>query len=159
MHKSRHPRNYLSCRGDFSLGFPKLQSIFLLLFQTFADWLLTRSAPYDSPIRANFCAILVAQKHNRRSQSRGSPPDLQLDALESALFRLAKACRTVRECKCIGYFLLIFLNPRVFEVRVYIGAEHRWTYPIFQVDLPRREVVHSWTFATSDLLPPWVKDG
>ncbi|KAA0194861.1 Chromodomain-helicase-DNA-binding protein 1 [Fasciolopsis buskii] len=66
--------------------------------KTFADWLLTRSAPYDSPIRANFCAILVAQKHNRRSQSRGSPPDLQLDALESALFRLAKACRTVREC-------------------------------------------------------------
>ncbi|VDP90202.1 unnamed protein product [Echinostoma caproni] len=66
---------------------------------TFGDWLLTRdSNSPDNPIRANFCALLVAQQHSRRSQSKGDPPDLQLDALDSALSALSKACRAVKQC-------------------------------------------------------------
>ncbi|TGZ66503.1 hypothetical protein CRM22_005301 [Opisthorchis felineus] len=66
---------------------------------TFSDVLLLRDREtlrFPSPV--NFCGLLIAQQHSRRSQTSGSPPDLHIDSLERSLNALGMACRSLGHC-------------------------------------------------------------
>ncbi|KAF5397933.1 Chromodomain helicase DNA binding protein 1 like [Paragonimus heterotremus] len=70
-----------------------------LSVRTFNDVLLIAdNASQRLPVDINFCGLLVAQRHSRRSQSSGDPPELLLDALERSLRSLGKACRCLKQC-------------------------------------------------------------
>ncbi|CAH8622402.1 unnamed protein product [Schistosoma rodhaini] len=46
----------------------------------------------------NFCGLLVAQKHSKRTHSTGEAPDLQLNSLEKSLCALGMACARLKSC-------------------------------------------------------------
>ncbi|KAG5450610.1 Chromodomain-helicase-DNA-binding protein 1-like [Clonorchis sinensis] len=66
---------------------------------TFSDVLLLRDREtLRFPFPVNFCGLLIAQQHSRRSQTSGSPPDLHIDSLERSLNALGMACRALGHC-------------------------------------------------------------
>ncbi|OON20498.1 protein, SNF2 family [Opisthorchis viverrini] len=66
---------------------------------TFSDVLLLRDREtLQFPFPVNFCGLLIAQQHSRRSQTSGSPPDLHIDSLERSLTALGMACRALGHC-------------------------------------------------------------
>ncbi|KAF6776762.1 hypothetical protein AHF37_03965 [Paragonimus kellicotti] len=96
-----------SAMEDLNLGdchlipvFPNIANNSVTLsVRTFNDVLLIAdNASKKLPIDINFCGLLVAQRHSRRSQSSGDPPELLLGALERSLRSLGKACRCLKQC-------------------------------------------------------------
>ncbi|KAF8566232.1 hypothetical protein P879_09618, partial [Paragonimus westermani] len=96
-----------STMEDLNLGDCHLVPVFpnpadnsvTLSIRTFNDVLLIADSAHQKlPVDINFCGLLVAQRHSRRSQSYGDPPELLLDALERSLRSLGKACRCLKQC-------------------------------------------------------------
>ncbi|KAA3671920.1 chromodomain-helicase-DNA-binding protein 1-like [Paragonimus westermani] len=96
-----------STMEDLNLGDCHLVPVFpdpannsvTLSVRTFNDVLLIADSAHQKlPVDINFCGLLVAQRHSRRSQSSGDPPELLLDALERSLQSLGKACRCLKQC-------------------------------------------------------------